>query len=665
MWQGNAWKRSVKPCPATMDQWTHYLHDASGNAVAADLEVGTPRHIRWLSGPLWSRSHEFNPSINSLVMADGRMFYVQDEGMIGLPDLRFPARWSLYARDAFSGKFLWKRPMPKWGYREWNTRGMWSAPLTLNRRVVTDGKHVFVTFGYEAPVTVLDAATGKEIRTLSGTEGTDEMILSDGVLVLCTREELSIGAPPKKKPKRRLNPLEYTIGPPGPAVIVAIDAQSGKELWRSEPQSVVVLTLAAQEGRICFSDRQEVVCLDLRTGQKHWSVACRAPRGSRHSGGTLVMHDDVVLFTAAEGITALSAANGAKLWTGPKVSGPGVTQPADLFVADGLVWGGDEPGMNSRQRTAVKREGRDPKTGEVRRTIEVPQLFSPLHHVRCYRSKATDRFLLLSKRGVEFFDIKGNEHMRNDWLRAMCHYGVVPANGLLYVPPSHCFCYPGVKMTGFLALAHKTRPMADGRLTKQGGRLEKGPAFARASALQSLTLGSSSPEDWPTYRHDPARSGHTKTAVAPKIKQAWQADLGGKVTAPVVALATSSTLLRLTRIGFAAWKPRPASFNGVSLLAGASIRRQRSADFQERPATSRRATCFCSAVTTDGSTVLTPPSARWPGDFGRRPKIGALWLSTSWNRSGRSPVACCYWTVLRTSPQDAPASWTAVFTSMA
>jgi hypothetical protein len=62
--------------------------------------------------------------------------------------------------------------------------------------------------------------------------------------------------------------------------------------------------------------------------------------------------------------------------------------------------------------------------------------------------EATDRYLMLTKRGVELLDLTGGEHMRNDRLRAMCHYGFMPCNGLLYVPPHHCFCYPGVKMTG-------------------------------------------------------------------------------------------------------------------------------------------------------------------------------------------------------------------------
>lgn len=539
--QDGVWTKTVKSRPKDIDDWSHYLHDAGGNAVAADLQVGPPKHVRWVADPLWSRSHEFNPSMNSVVTAGGRMFYIFDEGMIGLTDLRFPARWAIYARDAFSGKFLWKQPMPNWGYREWNTRGMWSAPLTLNRRVVTDGERVFVTLGYKAPLTVLDAATGKTIRTVAGTNGTDEMILSDGVVLLSVRDTLSVASPPteaqKKKQKRRLNPHEYTIAAPGPAAIVAVDAKTGSVLWKLEPQPVTVMTLAAKDDRVCFYGAQRITCSDLKTGKPLWDTATRPARGPKHSGGTLVMHEDVVLFTSGDGLTALSAKTGEKLWSGPKMQGPGVTHTADLFVADGLVWGGYLAGSHSRERTTVQRQGFDLRTGAVKRTVDVPKLISPLHHFRCYRSKATDRYLLLPKRGVEFLDLQGDNHMRHDWLRAMCHYGFLPSNGLLYVPPSHCFCYPGVKMTGFLALAAKEQSAESGEQRAEGGkrtsRLERGPAFGRALGPQPSTLDPST--DWPTYRGDSLRSGHTKTAVPAELKKAWQTELGGKVTPPVIA----------------------------------------------------------------------------------------------------------------------------------
>lgn len=61
---GGSPKKTVKPRPDEIDEWTPYLYDATNNAVAADLEVGPPHHLRWWAGPHYCRSHEFNPAEN-------------------------------------------------------------------------------------------------------------------------------------------------------------------------------------------------------------------------------------------------------------------------------------------------------------------------------------------------------------------------------------------------------------------------------------------------------------------------------------------------------------------------------------------------------------------------------------------------------------------------
>ncbi|MFW6170899.1 MAG: hypothetical protein ACODAD_10455, partial [Planctomycetota bacterium] len=117
----------------------------------------------------------------------------------------------------------------------------------------------------------------------------------------------------------------------------------------------------------------------------------------------------------------------------------------------------------------------DGESGEVRRTIAVERPITPGHHIRCYPPKATERYLLLNKRGVEFLDIKGQNSMRHNWLRAPCHYGAVPANGLLYTPSHQCFCYPGVLLDGFNAFTSRTslQPPPSG----ERKRLFRGPAW--------------------------------------------------------------------------------------------------------------------------------------------------------------------------------------------
>ena len=73
---GNA---TVKPWPKNIDEWTHHLHDAGGNAVAEDSVVGPPRHLQWTAGPLWARSHGWTPSVRAMVSSGGRVFYLLDE----------------------------------------------------------------------------------------------------------------------------------------------------------------------------------------------------------------------------------------------------------------------------------------------------------------------------------------------------------------------------------------------------------------------------------------------------------------------------------------------------------------------------------------------------------------------------------------------------------
>ena len=74
------WRIKRKPWPKDIDEWTHYLHDATNNAVAKDTVVGPPSHLQWLANPKWSRHHDHISAMTALVSAGGRIFYIMDEG---------------------------------------------------------------------------------------------------------------------------------------------------------------------------------------------------------------------------------------------------------------------------------------------------------------------------------------------------------------------------------------------------------------------------------------------------------------------------------------------------------------------------------------------------------------------------------------------------------
>ncbi len=517
---GDGWQKTVKPRPAEIDEWSHFLHDAGGNAVANDTQVGPPKRLRWVAGPRWCRSHEIPSSVGTVVSAGGRVFTIFDEGPTGVYK-KLPQRCKVVARDAASGVLLWKVPLRQW-QPEFGTGvgNRWNIHHTIPRRLVAGGDRVYVTLRFlDSPVSVLDAATGEILtEALQRTQGTDEMLLSDGVLIVKITKGRSVPATERFGKES----LDDTLA--------AVDVDTGKQLWRIENTRVVPFALSAQAGRVVYHDMEQLVCLDARTGNEIW----RAPSniGSTVGGGsTLVIKDGVVLFhgngqasPGANGtkgraglyLTAFSADEGKVLWrrSGQRGVAGACTLPADLFVARGIVWCGSSL------------QGYDLRTGEVRKTLSLDKLISPGHHYRCYHAKATERFLIWPKRGAEFIDLEGDNHMRNDWLRAPCFNGATPANGLLYVPPSQCFCYPGVLVSGFLAMSAEA---ADELKPATKANLQRGPAFNLKSEISNPKS-----DDWPMYRRDGQRSGSTKAAVPTELSKKWEAELASQGSQPVI-----------------------------------------------------------------------------------------------------------------------------------
>jgi len=546
--KAGGWQASVKPRPAEIDEWTHYLYDATGNAVAHDTVVGPPRHMQWLGGPAYARHHERFASISAVVSAGGRVFYIADEGLPA--SILFPAKWSLVARDAFSGVLLWKRPLKTWAPHLWS---LFNGPPEVARRLVAAGDRVYVTLGYPAPLVALDAATGETKMTYHGTENTEEILLHDGVLYLATGDrEAEL---PKPKKNRRWG----VVRTPEPARgLAALDAATGAELWRKPSAGVYAMTPAVNSGRVFYQTPSAVVCLDAKTGAEQW----RTPRPSpptrpTWSAPTLVAYGDVVLSvdrnadvgppprgsrvhspkwalynTGGPGkLIAFSAATGEQLWSCDSFDTH--RAPGDVFVIDGLVWVGSSRIRNTEDYTT----GRDPLTGEVKRTISTAKAFASVHHHRCYRDKATGRFILLARTGTEFIDTRAGNTWRHNWVRGECQLGVMPCNGLLYVPPHPCACYVQAKLNGFMALAPKRRkPEVSPARTRDRGpevRLERGPAYSEELRIPRSEIRN---REWPTFRADASRSGGVRTSVsATDLKPTWRTEIGGRLTSPVMA----------------------------------------------------------------------------------------------------------------------------------
>ncbi|MGB2821690.1 MAG: PQQ-binding-like beta-propeller repeat protein, partial [Phycisphaerae bacterium] len=432
--RGGAWTRTVKPWPGDIDEWTHYLHGADNNPVSRDGRIGPPNQMRWVAAPRRSRSHEYAPSLAAMVSAVGRLFCIQDEGLRGILDSRIGDRWALQARDAFNGLPLWKRFIPGWGGGEWRDRSHWGVPMSLPRRLVADGARVYATLGYRAPVTELDARTGEVIRVHETTAQAEELILTEGVLLVRRRKRVPDYHPnatpwsvqfPRKPGKtgggnnRMREPLggktQKRDAPPasqpvrGDDAIVAIRTRDGKVLWTWPETRIVTLSLAARNGRVCYHNFEELVCLDLGTGKELWREKSRSWPDLVGTGGTVVMAGDLVFLADDRGVQARKADSGKQLWKGKRILRSAPRQPSEIFIAGGLLWGSLTPEMPTgtvpkeqspfavEPMSGTEVQGLDPETGQVRKSIDIGTLISHGHHIRCYRGKATERFLMWVK----------------------------------------------------------------------------------------------------------------------------------------------------------------------------------------------------------------------------------------------------------------------------
>lgn len=563
------WIRRKKPWPPSLDEWTHYLHDSGNNAVAEDTVVGPPEHYQWIAPPLWARSHDHLSSLSALVSAGGRLFSILDEGPVATVAL--PSRWRLVARDAFSGVLLWTRKVGPW---EGRLRGFRSGPPELARRLVAVGDRVYVTLGYGKPLSILDAATGATLTTCPGTDNALELVVHAGrvFVVVGNRPPANTGgaATPVDTARTWLWWPVYQERPPQKH-LVAVQATTGALLWKKDDADTTELlptTLAASGEKVFFENQNEVLCLDARTGRVAWRASRPVSRSRPSwSAPTLVVHKGVVLsadrdaasvvrsvpsaghhgvwvVSSAGGhappgkIMAFAADTGQKLWE--STAREGYNSPVDVLIANDRVWTGNQV---SRRDPGITR-ALDLNTGAVcfqRRRDQTFFRIGMAHH-RCYRDKATVKYLILGRDGIEFIDVRTGRGQSNPWVRGACQYGVLPCNGLIYAPAHSCACHIEAKLNSFNALA----PAEPSRSSLgYGTRLERGAAYARG-ALRSGETGMPgdgnrplpSPQaatEWPTYRHDNLRSGRCPTTVRCPLTPCWQTRLPGRLTSPVVA----------------------------------------------------------------------------------------------------------------------------------
>ena len=513
-----------KPWPADVDEWSHSRYDATGNAVSKDQRAGPPRFLQWEASPRWNRGVK----TSGLVSTRGRIFYILD-------DSHFAARsptWSLIARDASNGIQLWRHELSSWGGAR---GGKKVGPAQVNRRLVASDDRVFVTLEEYGPVSVLNAVTGELIRTLEHTGPAEEFYLSDGILVVLVNPNTAAKVRRGQGRKMRL---------------VAVDPDTGRTLWEHATAMILPLTLAADGMQVVYHDGKSIESLDLKTGAPRWTSPATGQKiefrnqsnpdspGAEKStivlapqfAPTLIIYEDVVAFAGGRQLNVVSADDGHELWRSDYAPS-NYSVPVDLFGFNGCLWGPDTK-MNLWRPLDDNLDvnAYDPLTGAVKKSVKGKYNFRFQHH-RCHQMKVVGNTVIAGRAGIEFLDTDTGEVAAHHWMRGSCYFGVLPANGRLYVPPHDCACYVRAKHPGFLSL--NSGPPSRSVEIPEDHRLQRGPAYNLALDSRPSTLDPS--HDWPTYRHDRARSGRASTTVGSELLLGWQRQLGGKLTSPVVA----------------------------------------------------------------------------------------------------------------------------------
>ena len=561
-------KTTTKPYPKAMDEWPQYLHGADNNCVAQDTVVGPPRHVQWISGPAWTRAHIGAATISSMVSSGGRLFTIEDRETAENPLL--PAKWKLIARSAFNGVELWTMDYPEW---EQITVYIKNFHAQMQRRLVAIGETVYCTPGLTAPLTALDAATGKTIKQFKDTEGTQEFVYHDGLLYAVIGDRMVFnsykGSSTASKAKSKRGKAKAEVETPkGPlltfggkgfpisaynpqtrnaekpsCVIAAFDAKTGKEVWRSEKiADYVGCTLALKGDRLVYQSEHGVYCLETKSGKEIWSNEKKITSGPGNQPNSLVLTDDAVYSEEGKNLFAYKLSDGSAYWPKPIGVRKGYQASSDILIAADVLWMmgscNNAQGIVTKQPTSF-----DLKTGAELHTID-QYLSKPMGHDRCFRNFITERFFINSKTGgPDCLDLQTDAEYPAPFTRATCSMGHLPCNGLIYCGPYACQCHLPVALHNFnVYYTNEASLSTKGQVieVKQSVRLEKGSAYAKATADKpadaKATADKPADAPWPTYRQDQRRySGSAESVPAVGLKPVWETKLKTVATAPVIA----------------------------------------------------------------------------------------------------------------------------------
>jgi outer membrane protein assembly factor BamB len=484
------------------DEWTHPYHGPDNNPLSLDKVAKRPYLTHFMAEP-W-----YCPLPQMSVISGGRIFKVFGDRSSALPQEDMLNK--LIAMNAFNGTILWKRDLPPNFMIHRNT--FIATPKTL---YLADDKSC----------KLIDTATGKVREEITVPDKLSDgpvwkwMALEGNVLYALVGDKEGSDET-LRGPRIRgagwpwwgIKNYNFGFG----RTLLAIDAESKKIIWsHKENDPIDSRGVCMKNGRIYYySDGKFLAALDTKNGKVAWKneetelLEAIGPHGkAQHwmlgfaSTAYMKASDDALYFAGPQRprLVAASTKDGKLLWQHKEGNVQLVLRPEGVYALG-------EGRINSVESSHKF----EPLTGKI--------LSSFPSRDRCTR--ATGCLDSIFTRGgaggsTAVFDITQKDPKMGvvSPMRPACQDGVVAAHGYLYWGPWMCRC--DMTQLGVISLG-------------SGGSFDY---TQKATDADRLVSGSATgarvpivvtPDDWPAYRKNNARTAVTNHTIPAKVRQIWE-----------------------------------------------------------------------------------------------------------------------------------------------
>jgi len=515
--RGTDWAATELPAKPGLDSWSHYNYDPTGSNHSKDTVVGPGRGVQWITGP--------HSSFINWYISGTFAFGMTNESPDGI------GKKHVFMVNAFNGAPIWER-------RDIGMDSRYAVVLHKDR-VFIYPNHACAWGGTppQPHMLVLDIKTGRTIQELT-----------EGVTFRQQKYFDATFADPAERKKAQQDECassrdfmalvdNETLVQTAGAQAAGLDANTGKRLWKIEAAEAgwhfmwpisdgsSAYLLEGPPTRGFFYTHwplvvvKQVRAIDLRTGEQRWLRKWDESQGDFGA----------INFTTASGKLIL---NGRTPATSAKTLGANLQQA--LAVVDAktgeVTYRKSGPGgvftrFGGHSGARIIPSGDrlwNTTLGEVLGAVSIDQpdkvLFAGFDYQRpvgCTSFRATPNWLIgnLTAYPKDATDRKARLYHSNA-ARNGCDVGSIPANGLLYLTPNHCFCAPYLPEN----VVFHSRP------------------FQGIAKIERTVAGNAKPSNafptqgWTAMLRDHARTAWADDTLPATLKSLWTIDDGAAPT---------------------------------------------------------------------------------------------------------------------------------------